>query len=402
MCIIKITFKNVIINGDIDSKIAFDLKSVKHYLDTGIIGIYSADYSTTDDNRYNFKVELVGIPDICFNYSNLGYRKINYQGEIFYGEEYYEEEYPIMSFISDEVIVEKIPIDINIMEKYNRNSEFYKNNHIKLSTFLEKDIIKFINGFYLFSYAHYDDGNLLLYFKDDLPNYNKCIYLKLINAKIQLLDNDMNNEFVLVNKMHHIINSLNMRFSRTDDGFYEIGFLISEIREIIIKCSDIQIGEYDNISLVNKVKTDYINRINYHDGDIKNYKRNGNNISFELKDGWEYDLYYEFQLKNVKVQLMNNQSDLICYILDVFNNINKYGKINLYSGECGILEEPIGKCKYYLKLWIRHPYDLNIKTEITMEEYKFDGIDVVMSDDYDDTGRLYIKFLVEDIVVEKL
>ena len=36
-----------------------------------------------------------------------------------------------------------------------------------------------------------------------------------------------------------------------------------------------------------------------------------------------------------------------------------------------------------------------------MDEYKFDGLDVSLCDDYDDTGRLYIKFLMDDINVTK-
>lgn len=145
-----------------------------------------------------------------------------------------------------------------------------------------------------------------------------------------------------------------------------------------------------------------LDKISFHDADLSNYKKEENNISFELKDGWEYDTYFKFELKNVKVQVMDNKSELICYILDEFNNINKYGKINLYSGEGGILDESIDGCKYYLKLWIRHPEQFNITHETTMDEYKFDGMNVTLCDDYDDTGRLYIKFICKDINVVKI
>lgn len=142
--------------------------------------------------------------------------------------------------------------------------------------------------------------------------------------------------------------------------------------------------------------------INYHDADVNNYKREDNNISFELKDGWEYDTYYKFELKNIEVQVMNNKPELICYVLDEFNNINEYGKINLYSGEIGKLEKTNTGERYYLKLWIRHPSDFGIDTSITMDKYKFDGLDVELCDDYDDTGRLYIKFIADDIIIEKI
>jgi len=37
-----------------------------------------------------------------------------------------------------------------------------------------------------------------------------------------------------------------------------------------------------------------------------------------------------------------------------------------------------------------------------MEEYKFDGLDVELCNDYDDTGRLFIKFIADDITIEKI
>ena len=151
---------------------------------------------------------------------------------------------------------------------------------------------------------------------------------------------------------------------------------------------------------MNKLKE--LNDISYHDADISDYDRKNKNISFKLKDGWEYDTYYKFELKNIKVQVMNNKPELVCYVLDEFNNINEYGKINLYSGEIGKIEETNNGGKYYLKLWIRHPGDFGIDTSVTMDKYKFDGLDVELCNDYDDTGRLFIKFIADDITIEKI
>lgn len=398
--IVRFTFKNVKINEDIDERIAFDLRIVREYLDTGKIGIFSADSKITDDNKYYLQLELTCIPDNCFDYTNLGCRKINYQGEIFYNEEYYEEEYPTMSFVADDVIREEISRDTNMINKYDRNSEYFKNNYSEISSVVNNDVLNFINDFYLFRYACFDDNNnLMLYFKDDFTNPNKFVYVKLIDAEIQLLDNDRSDEFVVVNKIHHIINSWHMRFNKNSDSTFEIGFLISEIREIIVKCSDIQCGEYDNNKLENIIKVDYINRINFHDGDMYNYKRDINNISFELKDGWDYDTYYKFELKNVRVQVMNNNPELICFVLNRFNSLMEDDEINLYSGECGMVD---GTDKYYLKLWIRHPNVFDVELDAKISEYKFDGIDVTLTDDYDDTGMLYIKFIVDSINVVKL
>ena len=144
-----------------------------------------------------------------------------------------------------------------------------------------------------------------------------------------------------------------------------------------------------------------LNKISYHDAEISNYVRNNNNISFQLRDGWIEDDYYKLELKNIKVQVMNNKPGLICFLLDEFNSINKYNNIDLYSGEFGELDESHGGKKYYLKLWIRHPGDFGIEPEVTMDEYKFDGLDISLCDDYDDTGRLYIKFLMDDINITK-
>lgn len=144
-----------------------------------------------------------------------------------------------------------------------------------------------------------------------------------------------------------------------------------------------------------------LDKISYHDAEISNYVRNNNNIFFQLRDGWIEDDYYNFELKNIEVQVMNNKPGLICFLLDEFNNINKSNNIILYSGEFGELDKEQGRKKYYLKLWIGHPGDFGIEPEVTMDKYQFDGLDVSLCDDYDDTGRLYIKFLIDDINVTK-
>ena len=145
-----------------------------------------------------------------------------------------------------------------------------------------------------------------------------------------------------------------------------------------------------------------MNEINFHDADLYNYVRNGNDISFELKDGWNEDTYFKIELNDIRVEVMNNTDDLVSYTLDCFNNINEYGGINLYSGEFGKFEKNVDEGKYWLKLWIRYPYDLNIKTENIIADFKFDGMNVGLCDDYDDTGRLYIKFIASSINIIEL
>jgi len=147
---------------------------------------------------------------------------------------------------------------------------------------------------------------------------------------------------------------------------------------------------------------DKLDKINFHDADMYNYVRDGNDISFELKDGWYEDTYYKIKLNNVRVEVMNNTEDLVGYVLEEFNNINKTDGINLYSGFGGRVEESEDERKYYLKLWIGHPHDFSIKTNDIICDYKFDGMDVLLCNDYDDTGRLFIKFIFSSIDIIEL
>lgn len=150
-------------------------------------------------------------------------------------------------------------------------------------------------------------------------------------------------------------------------------------------------------------KLDKVNNINFHDGDIYNYEREDNNISFEIKDGWIDCLYYIIELENVSVQVMNNNPEYICYTLDVFNNrIKNDEQFNLYSGEADSFIDSEGMEKYYLKLWIRCPDVKYINCKVTSGGYKFDGMDVELCNDYDDTGMLYIKFIADSINVIEL
>ena len=149
-------------------------------------------------------------------------------------------------------------------------------------------------------------------------------------------------------------------------------------------------------------KLDKVNNINFHDADIYNYESEDNNISFEIKDGWLDCLYYKIELENVSVQVMNNNPEYICYTLDRFNNFVNDDILNLYSGEAGSFIDSDGMEKYYLKLWIRCPDVKYINCKVTSGGYKFDGMDVKLCNDYDDSGMLYIKFIADNINVKEL
>ena len=188
--------------------------------------------------------------------------------------------------------------------------------------------------------------------------------------------------------------------------FYGEEYYEDELPVMSIICDDIivqidgDINENSGIYINNLEK---INNINFHDGDIYNYERDGNNISFEIKDGWIDCLYYKIELENVSVQVMNNNPEYICYILDVFNNcIKNDEQFNLYFGEADSFIDSDGMEKYYLKFWIRCPDVKYINCKVTSGGYKFDDMDVELCNDYDDTGMLYIKFIADNINVKEL
>ena len=68
-----------------------------------------------------------------------------------------------------------------------------------------------------------------------------------------------------------------------------------------------------------------LEKINFHDADIYSYVRKGNNIYFELKDGWNEKCYYKIKL--IISQLLRNNSSYSFF--DV--NTNNIGKEAFYN-----------------------------------------------------------------------
>ena len=142
------------------------------------------------------------------------------------------------------------------------------------------------------------------------------------------------------------------------------------------------------------MKSELFNQISFHDSEIKGYKKDDNNIILLIKDGWLPNTYFKVKLKNVKVEVMNNNKELISYTLERFNNIFKngvghritHGMIDNYDND-----------KYYLKLFIYWPDNIILKNQNIIDEYVFDGFNVSLCNDYNDTGYLYIKFIMDDI-----
>lgn len=142
-----------------------------------------------------------------------------------------------------------------------------------------------------------------------------------------------------------------------------------------------------------------LNSISYHEAEIISYKKDNNNIYIELKDGWVDNIYYKIELKNVIVQVMKNEPRLVYYVLDEFNNINASNVLQLYAGKA---EKSNERKTYNLKLWIDYPPSKYIEDEVLINKHIFEKQDISLCDDYDDTGRLFIKFIAEDINIVKI
>ena len=144
------------------------------------------------------------------------------------------------------------------------------------------------------------------------------------------------------------------------------------------------------------MKLELFDKINFHDSEIKGYKRDGTNIAILIEDGWLQKTYFKIKLKNVKLEVMNNKHELICYTLDRFYDIFKNNAENLiYGADYDVYKDN----KYYLKLYIIWPSNVEEKNKNTIDEYYFDDFSVGLCNDYNDTGHLYIKFIMDDFDV---
>ncbi|MBQ2872686.1 MAG: hypothetical protein IJE89_01640 [Bacilli bacterium] len=105
----RITFRNVLINSDVDSRLAFDLNDAIDCVGLGLIELYNVHYGKLENGKYYFKTDLYHVPEKYFDHKRLG--KIKYD---FYGETMEEDESPVISFIADEMFVELFEkIDFN-------------------------------------------------------------------------------------------------------------------------------------------------------------------------------------------------------------------------------------------------------------------------------------------------
>lgn len=148
------------------------------------------------------------------------------------------------------------------------------------------------------------------------------------------------------------------------------------------------------------MKSELFHKINFHDSKIKEYKKDGTNIAILIEDGWIPNTYFKIKLTNVKVEVMNNKPDLIRLTLDRFYNIfTNDAEHNIAGGQLGFHND---NNQYYLKLYIDWPYNFKSQEQNTVDKYYFDGFGVDLCNDYNDTGNLYIKFIMDDFYIEEI
>ena len=149
--------------------------------------------------------------------------------------------------------------------------------------------------------------------------------------------------------------------------------------------------EEDNneVKIRNVVK---LNNFNFHDSEISEFKIDKNNISFLLELDWFEKGCYKFFISNSEIYLPDRDRKYLKYLINRL--IDNNDKMVVFSGESGILEN--NKC--YLKLWFDYPFDELVDDGVDFN-YKLGDIDINLSNEFDDTGRLYIKFIADDIDV---
>ena len=96
----EITFKNVLINSDVEPRLAFDLSLLGDIVKSGNIELDCVNYGQLANGKYFFKSDLYHIPKEYFDYDKLGKKDIVFGGT----------ESPVISFVADEMIVKIVNI----------------------------------------------------------------------------------------------------------------------------------------------------------------------------------------------------------------------------------------------------------------------------------------------------
>lgn len=135
-----------------------------------------------------------------------------------------------------------------------------------------------------------------------------------------------------------------------------------------------------------------LNEINFHDGYMTNFKTNNQDIEFEFIDGYDEKNIFKINLKNVEVFVQEYKTEVVNYAIDkLLNSTND--KLYVFDGEYGNKNN-----KKFLKVWIDYPLN-NDLSKINEYNNSLNDISVKTSSDFDDVGKIFIKFIATDIEV---
>ena len=135
-----------------------------------------------------------------------------------------------------------------------------------------------------------------------------------------------------------------------------------------------------------------LNKINFHDGYITNFKTSDKDIEFEFIDGCEVNKIFKISLRNVEIFVQEYKKEIVNYVLDkLLNSTND--KLYVFDGKYGI-----DNGEKFLKVWIDYPLNNDL---LDVDDYNnsLNGIEVKISSDYDDIGKIFIKFISADIEI---
>lgn len=134
------------------------------------------------------------------------------------------------------------------------------------------------------------------------------------------------------------------------------------------------------------------NEINFHDGYITNFKTKDKDIEFEFIDGFEENKIFKIKLSNVEIFIQKYKMEIINYAIDRLLNVNN-NELYVFAGQYGNENN-----EKFLKIWIDYPLNNDLSM---IDEYNnsLNSIFVKTSSDYDDVGKIFIKFVANDTEV---
>ena len=101
---------------------------------------------------------------------------------------------------------------------------------------------------------------------------------------------------------------------------------------------------------------------------------------------------FKINLKNVEVFVQEYKTEVMNYTIDKLLN-SADDKLYAFDGEYGNENN-----KKFLKVWIDYPLN-NDLSKINKYNNSLNGIIVKTSSDFDDVGKIFIKFIATDIEV---